>query len=179
MAALGFVGYQIFRASGARTYASDASFKTLAGLADRTENGVRVEVALESDSKSQYLLCATFTPTDDGFHLYGKDLDPKTVDGLGMPTKFEIPASSSIKVAGSLFANVPTRVYHDEATKVSLPVYPDGPVTLRLPIEFGAGTAGVPLILSVSYMACDSKGTCLKPVESSVHVMIPRPALPQ
>jgi hypothetical protein len=47
-------------------------------------------------------------------------------------------------------------------------IYPDGPVTLRLPIEFVGAAMGIPAQVAVSYMACDTDGVCLKPVEGQI-----------
>jgi hypothetical protein len=167
IAALGFVGYQIYHASGARTYGGKGSFKILAKLAEHTESGVRVEVSLESDAQSGHLLRSTFTP-DQGFHLYSKDLDPKSVDGLGMPTNLELQPSSSIKATGPVFANVEPRIYYHKEMNVSLPIYPDGPVTLRLPIQIVTSETDISARIKVSYMACDAKGICRNPVEGQV-----------
>jgi hypothetical protein len=46
----------------------------------------------------------------------------------------------------------------------SYPVYPDGPVTVRLPIE-KLDRPTTPIELAITYMAC-SDTTCLPPVEN-------------
>jgi hypothetical protein len=40
--ALGFVGYQVFRATGVRTYAPGVTFTEGSGLAEFAANGVRI-----------------------------------------------------------------------------------------------------------------------------------------
>src|SRR5688572_21690102 len=88
--ALAFVGVQVFRAAGTRSYAPGATFSEGARLAEFASNGVRVVVAIDSDAQGQLLLRGTFTPVDGGFHLYSKDLDPKTTGGAGVATRLEL-----------------------------------------------------------------------------------------
>jgi hypothetical protein len=160
--ALGFVGYQVFRASGVRTKTPDAAFEERARLKEFTSNGVRVVVFIESDSKGQPLLRATFTPTAQGFHVYSKDLDPKATDGLGMATRLELLPHPSIRATGQLFADRAVE-RHD-----GLDIYPDGPVSLRLPIRFVGADTNLAAQVAVSYMACKTDGVCLRPVERQV-----------
>ena len=54
-------------------------------LASFTENGVTVAIALENDSSGQAWLVGTFTPVQEHFHLYSKDL-PK--DGIRAQVRF-------------------------------------------------------------------------------------------
>jgi Disulphide bond corrector protein DsbC len=173
--ALAFVGYQVFRAYGTRTYPSGTKFTERAKLAEFTKNGVRVAFTLEADSRSQTLLRATFTPTEAGFHLYSKDLDPKSVGGIGVATRLELMPNSSIKVGGKVFADVAPRAHKAEGLKFAVPIYPDGPVTLRLPVDFVGTATNVSAQVAVSYMACKTDGVCLLPVERKIReVRIPR-----
>jgi Disulphide bond corrector protein DsbC. len=160
--ALGFVGYQVFRASSIRTYAPEATFEERARLKEFTSSGVHVVVFMESDSKGQPLLRATFTPTAQGFHVYSKDLDPKTTDGLGMATRLELLSHPSIRAAGQLFADRAVESHH------GLDIYPDGPVSLRLPIQFVGADTNLAAQVAVSYMACKTDGVCLRPVERQI-----------
>ena len=162
IAALAFVGYQVFRASGARSYPLGTTFTEHSRLAEFTESGVRVVVFMESDSKGQPLLRATFTPADRGFHVYSKDLDTKATGGLGMPTRLELLPHPSIRAAGPLFADVTTERHHE------LDIYPDGPVSLRLPIQVGGTDTNIATQVAVSYMACKTDGVCLRPVERKI-----------
>jgi len=66
-------------------------------------------------------------------------------------------------VIGPLAADRETLDFYSEAAKQALPVYPDGPVTLRLPVKVSGNTASAPAELSVTYAAC-SRTTCLTPV---------------
>jgi hypothetical protein len=99
---------------------------------------------------------ATFTPTQAGFHLYSKDLPVGGISGLGFPTRLQ--AARGITFTGPLTANVtPTAL---NVQSVTLPVYPDGPVTITAPAQ--VGTASTATVL-VSYAACSST-LCLEPL---------------
>ena len=160
--ALGFVGYQVFRASGLRSYTPDTTFTERVRLTEFASSGVRVAVFMESDSQGQPLLRATFTPTDEGFHVYSKDLDPKTTGGVGMATRLELLPHPSIRAAGQLFADRAPESHQ------GLDIYPDGPVSLRLPIQFVGADTNIAAQVAVSYMACKTDGVCLRPVERQI-----------
>lgn len=168
VAALGFVGYKILPSKGARTYASGTSFAEGARLAESSTNGVRVVVCMESDSQGQLLLRATFTPTENGLHVYSKDLDPKATGGVGIPTRLELLPHASVRGAGQLFADIPPQSHRVKELDISVDTYPEGPVTLRLPIQFIGTATNVAAQVAVSYMACKTDGVCLPPVERQI-----------
>src|SRR6266536_601615 len=113
-------------------------------LASFTENGVTVAIALENDPSGHAWLVGTFTPVQEHFHLYSKDLPKDGIRGQGRPTLLEITASNRVKPIGSLVANQPTVSHFIRAIEQSAQIYPDGPVTLRLPIELSKSDAAVP-----------------------------------
>src|ERR1051326_502849 len=160
--ALAFVGVQVFRSSATRGYAPDSTFTERARLTEFSKSGVRVVVFTESDPKGQPLLRATFTPIERGFHVYSKDLDTKATGGVGMPTRLELLPHRSIKQAGALFADIATERHHD------IDIYPDGPVNLRLPIQFVGADTNIAAQVAISYMACRTDGVCLRPVEREI-----------
>jgi len=144
-------------------------------LASFTENGVMVAIALENDPSGQAWLVGTFTPVQEHFHLYSKDLPKEGIHGQGRPTLLEIAASSRVKPIGSLVADQPTVSHFVRAIEQSVQIYTDGPVTLRLPIALSKSDAAVPTELSVTYMSC-SEQTCLVPVvDKRVSVGLPDP----
>jgi hypothetical protein len=160
--AFAFVGVQVFRSAAARVYTLDTTFTEGARLTEFSSNGVRVVVFTESDPKGQPLLRATFTPISRGFHVYSKDLDTKATGGVGAPTQFELLPHPSIKLAGPLFADAAPERHQ------GVDIYPDGPVSLRLPVQFvGTGT-NFAAHVAVSYLACKTDGVCLRPVERQV-----------
>ena len=154
-----------------RIYSSADRFTLLTNLVELTEHSVRVAVALESDAQGRSVIRATFTPTEPGLHLYGKDMPEEGVDGFGVPTRLDI-LGGSVKPAGPVFADVSP---HDlRVADVKLPIYPEGPVTLRQPIEM-TGTQETSAEIAVSYMACKTGGECKFPVQrKKVVISIPR-----
>lgn len=167
-AALAFVGIQVFRAAGTRSYAPDATFSERARLADFASNGVRVVVAIDSDSQGQPVLRGTFTPIDREFHLYSKDLNPKTSGGAGVATRLELLPHSLVRVAGRPFSDVASQTHRDKDANVTVDVYPDGPVSLRLPIQFVGAPTNIATQVAVSYMACKTDGECRQPVDRQI-----------
>jgi len=144
-----------------RTYSASAVFTERAKLTEATENFVRVSVSLEADSDGRPVVRATFTPTEKGLHLYGKDLPEEGVKGFGRPTRLEV-TGDVMKPAGPVFADVSPQ--DSEVADVKLPVYAEGPVTLRQPVTISSGD-NLTAELLVSYMACRTGGECKAPVE--------------
>jgi thiol-disulfide isomerase/thioredoxin len=132
----------------------------LVALSSFSEHGVHVALDLERDTAGRRWLAATFTPTDADVHLYSKDLPPDGIDDLGRPTRLDVDASSSIQPLGAVVANRPAHNDRIDALNLSMPVYPAGPVTLRMAVKL-AGDA--PVNIRVSYMGCGARG-CLPPV---------------
>ncbi|HSD83086.1 MAG TPA: hypothetical protein VLG46_04480 [Anaerolineae bacterium] len=149
---------------GLLSRASTTSFTVQQSLAKFTEKDVAVEVTVEKDQTGQIWLAGTFTPTKPKFHLYSKDLPRTGISGVGRPTLLEVLAPADLRPTGSLQANQPVQDLYLDVLQQTFPVYPDGPVTVRLPIEKPA-RATMPIELAVTYMAC-SDTTCLAPVEN-------------
>jgi hypothetical protein len=144
-----------------RTYAPSSVFTEHARLTEITENSVKVGIALEVESAGHPVLRATFTPTQDGLHLYGKDMPEKGVQGYGVPTRLDL-VSGALKAAGPVFCDVRT---HDlVVSDIRLPIYPEGSVTLRLPVEITSGSDPTAQV-EISYMACRTGGECKFPVQ--------------
>lgn len=131
-----------------------------------TENGVHVEIRLEKDSKGLSVV-ATYRPTNEHYHLYSKDLPPKGLDGLGRPTLLKI-TGNGIEATGALLESVSPINLNAVWSEAPVPVYPEGPVTLRLPIRVLINTASpIAAEISLTYMTC-SDTTCLPPVEGKI-----------
>jgi len=126
------------------------------------EHEVAVEIALERDRAGKMWLVGTYTPSRAGFHLYGKDLPKAGIHGVARPTLLELVSSRSIRPAGPLVADRPTIDFPVAALGSTFPVYPEGAVTLRLPVTL-TGRDGATAELSVTYMSCSDR-TCLAPV---------------
>ncbi len=139
------------------------------------ENGVKVDIALERDGAGQAILAATYTPMQEHFHLYSKDLPRNGIDGAGRPTLLEIAAPGGVQPIGAVTADLPASDYTIDGFDRPFPVYPDGPVTMRLPIELPrASDQPATVRLTLTYMTCSSYGVCSPPVvEKPVSVIIP------
>ncbi|GAB2975533.1 hypothetical protein GCM10027076_11250 [Nocardioides montaniterrae] len=123
-----------------------------------TRSGVRVSAVLTSDSTVRVRL----RPLRRGFHLYSLDMPDGGVDGLGVPTR--ITVGGGLTARGRARADVAAYGLHLSGPDVTLPVYPNGPVTFTIPVEpTGPGAATV----EVSYGAC-SRRVCLIPVHDLV-----------
>jgi hypothetical protein len=159
----------IFLLSAALSSCSSGPSKSIA-LASFEENDVDVSIQLTQQSDGRYFLNATFTPPK-GYHLYGKDIPANGVDGLGRPTLLELTPNSSMKAIGPLTANTDPQTPNFEPRE--LLVYPQGAVTLGLPVKLPAGDEWVKDEFSVTYMACNA-GQCKPPVEAKiVQVRVP------
>jgi len=134
--------------------------KTVASLASFSQGGVHVDVTVQHDPARQTWLAATFAPERADAHLYAKDLPAHGIDGLGRPTLFSVVSATGLKVIGDVVADRKVQDDVIEELHLALPVYPKGPVTLRLPVILGRSAQAE---LSVGYMACGDIG-CLPPV---------------
>jgi len=143
---------------------SSPSFTVQQSLAKFTEKGVSVEIVVEQDQAGQTWLAGTFTPTKPKFHLYSKDLPRTGISGVGRPTLLEVIAPADLRPIGSLQADQPVQDLYFDILQQSFPVYPDGAVTVRLPLGKPERST-IPIELAITYMAC-SDTTCLAPVEN-------------
>jgi hypothetical protein len=139
-----------------------------AGAARLNRNGVAVTLRYSPAGAGAGRLVATFRPEQAGFHLYSKDLPVAGVGGVGFPTR--LVAARGVSVAGRPTADVVPVPLEVQTLGITLPVYPDGPVTLTVPVtRLGPATATV----LVSYAAC-SRTLCLAPVvDQPVTVAVP------
>jgi hypothetical protein len=139
------------------------------------EHDVAVEIAFERSRSGKTWLVGTYTPSRATFHLYGKDLPKSGIHGVARPTLLELVSSASIRRAGPLVADQPTIDLQVASLGESFPVYPEGAVTLRLPVTLTAKHSAT-AVLSVTYMACSDR-TCLAPViDKRIAVTIPASA---
>lgn len=119
--------------------------------------GVQVTVVVSADK-----VAVTYRPQWPGFHLYSITLPKEGIDGLGVPTQLTV--QGGLRAAGPPTSDQPVRMLELQGLDVRLPVYPDGPVTITLPVtRTGSPTAQI----VVSYGACSTR-TCLVPVTALV-----------
>ncbi|MEU5982559.1 hypothetical protein [Streptomyces sp. NPDC047434] len=130
-----------------------------AAVTEFNENGVTVRLSVSDWKASAGTLVATFTPDDAGFHLYSTALPADGIDGVGRPT--ELRTSGTVAAAGEPTVDAPVRTIEVPGVRGAVPVYPDGPVTVTLPIRATApGRANV----LVGYASCSSTEGCTIPV---------------
>lgn len=139
----------------ARPAASEPSADPSGSLDD---GGVTVVAVLTRGPDGTRQVRATFRPQQPGYHLYSVDLPPGGVKGLGIPTVVKV--GGSLRATGDPTADVPVANLRIEELAVDLPVYPDGPVSVSLPVRRTGD--GQPEVV-VTYGAC-SATTCLPPV---------------
>lgn len=75
----------------------------------------------------------TFSPQKPGYHLYSIHLPPGGVSGLGIPTVVSV--RDGLRTTGSPTAERPVIGVQVAELNVDLPVYPDGPVTVTVPVR--------------------------------------------
>ncbi|MFK8025201.1 MAG: thioredoxin family protein [Ilumatobacter sp.] len=138
-------------------------------VAEHSEHQVTTTIELVETSADGLALTATFAPDGERMHVYDTELPTLGIDGFGRPTRFAV-VSGALVATGPAVADVEPIMLSVPATDSPIPVYPDGPVTLTLPVEVqrdGAARDGndrVDVEISISYMACTSDGGCSPPV---------------
>jgi hypothetical protein len=140
------------------TVATAAGATATLATATRVRAGVTVRVSLIDRGSGGSQLKVRFAPLSPGFHPYSLSLPNGGVQGLGIPTRLGV--RGALTAAGAVTADQPTRQLAIATLGVRLPVYPDGPVTLTLPVR---RTDGRTAQIVISYGACSS-ATCLAPV---------------
>ena len=124
-------------------------------------DGVSVQLRWTPDLRGGGVLEATFAPLQPGFHLYSIALPPTGVSGVGRPTSLSV--GGALVAEGPVTANQPV-VQLPVAEVGIVPVYPDGPVTVRLPVRVVGGPEALAWL---GFAAC-SRSTCLPPVERAL-----------
>ncbi|MEX0171011.1 hypothetical protein [Streptomyces sp. LMG1-1-1.1] len=123
------------------------------------ENGVTVRLSVADWKSEAGTLVATFTPDEAGFHLYSTTLRAEGVEGVGRPT--EVRPVGSVATAGEMTVDKPVKSITVPGVRAAVPVYPDGPVTVTLPIR--ATAPGEAKVL-IGYASCSSTEGCTIPV---------------
>jgi hypothetical protein len=96
------------------------------------------------------------------------DLTTSGIPALVVPTRLSV--RGALAATGTATADEPTQLLDIAVLGVGLPVYPDGPVTLLLPVRRAEGATGQ---VVVSYGACSSS-TCLAPViDEAIPISVP------
>lgn len=124
-----------------------------------TESGVSVSLLITAWNGTDGTIQATFTPEQKGYHLYSTALPADGIDGVGKPTAVRL--TGALSATGPLATGTPVRQLTVPGVAKPLPVYPDGAVTVRLPVHATASGQATAL---VSYAACSETEGCLVPV---------------
>ena len=137
--------------------ATEPATVTTKPAATFSASGVDVRIEWQTAGRNAELT-ATFTPQQPGFHLYAMNLPAGGVDGIGTATT--LTTGAGLHASGAAFANLPTTTLRIASVARPVPVYPDGPVTLTLPVRMPPGAH--PTVV-VSYATCSAQ-QCLAPV---------------
>ena len=162
--------------TSAHSHAED--FTTLTYSAKATSHHdsrgrVKVEVSSAWSDEGRLVVRATFTPDDSGYHLYSSTLPKKGLDGLGRPTLIEVVHPEEFSDIGPVVSDKDAIELVDEVLNTTFPVYPDGTVTLYLPLRFQAPPqVASPVPLALTYMSC-SETNCHMPVERAIVEITP------
>lgn len=127
-----------------------------------------MRVSVTGQGSAGLRLKVLLVPLSRGFHLYSLSLPDGGEQGLGIPTRLSV--RGALEATGAATAEEPTQLLDIAVLGVKLPVYPDGPVTLDLPVrhaDAGGAAAGTVAQVVVSYGACSS-AACLAPVIDEV-----------
>ncbi|MFE2876140.1 hypothetical protein ACFXG6_05745 [Streptomyces roseus] len=158
-------GHRAGDAGDARPSAATTSF---------TEQGVTVTLTVSEWHGSTGTLSAVFAPERKGFHLYSTDLPADGVEGVGRPTAISV--SGAVKADGRPAASADVRSITVPGVEAPVPVYPDGPVTLTLPVRAdgdGGGDRGGEATVLLGYASCSAQDGCTIPVSGHpVHLNV-------
>jgi len=153
-----------------QTISSLASLNYTSSVDTHHDEGGRVKVELSSAWSEDGLLVVRgiFTPDDAGFHLYDSKLPKIGISGLGRPTLMEVDDSDALQDIGPLVSDKKAFAHHDDTLDITLSIYPDGAVTLYLPLRFSpTPQAPTSVPIKLTYMAC-SEARCYSPIEGAV-----------
>ena len=131
-----------------------------------TNNEITVSVRLTHNLDDTFFLVTSFIPPE-GYHLYSKDLPPSGKNGQGRPTLLELPSDSRMQSTGALTESVASDMVNYEPDGPL--VYPEGPVTLTLPIKLPLASGWVNDHISLTYTAC----TAINCKEPTIGKLIP------
>ncbi|MFF3013256.1 hypothetical protein [Streptomyces sp. NPDC057939] len=150
-------------ACGGQTSTADAP----APVTRFTENGVTVTLSVSEWKASKGTLTAVFTP-EEGFHLYSTDLPATGIEGVGRPTAMNV--TGALAAEGGPKAAAKVRDIALPGVDAPVPVYPDGPVTVTLPVRAGADGDATVLF---GYASCSTQEGCTIPVtDHPVHLRV-------
>jgi len=163
---------------GAQTANSLATLSYASNTVTHHDAAGRVKVDVSSAWSEDGLLVirGIFTPDDAGYHLYSSALAKTGVGGIGRPTLIEVSDVALIQEIGPLVSSEKAVDHHDDVLDMTFPIYPDGPVTVYLPLRLNsAPKTPTQIPVKITYMSC-SKANCNVPIEGDVaEITVPAP----
>jgi hypothetical protein len=135
-----------------------------------SNNEIAISIKLLRTSNNLFYIEATYTPPP-GYHLYSKDLPPAGKNGQGRPTLLELPLDSRMQSIGHVTESVASEMVNDEPDGPL--VYPEGPVTLTLPIKLPLLRGWVNDQISLTYTACSATECKVPTIGKMILVSIP------
>jgi len=133
-------------------------------------NEVNISVDLTRALDNHLFLEATFSPPH-GYHLYSKDLPRDGDNGQGRPTLLELPSGSKMQALGVLSESVSSYMVGYEPDGPL--IYPDGPVTLSLPVKLPSTRGWVNDQISLTYTACTEVECKIPTIGKLINVRVP------
>jgi hypothetical protein len=124
-----------------------------------SDSGVDVTLQVTEWNGNSGMLTAVLRPERATYHLYSVSLPLHGIDGVGRPTRVSV--TGAVQSRGLPSASAPVHQLVVPGIPLPLPVYPDGPVTVTVPIRAARSGAA---ITSVSYAACSATYGCMVPV---------------
>jgi hypothetical protein len=121
------------------------------------DSGVQVEARITASTATTGNLVVTLTP-DPGFHVYSLDLPDRGISGLGRPTR--VRTVNGLTATGRTAADRQLIQLRMPELDVVLPVYPEGPLQVTVPVKLIPGARRE---IAVSYAACSAQ-ICRSPV---------------
>jgi hypothetical protein len=137
----------------------DRSSRPAALTGSATAGGAVVTATLVTDSSSSTMLRVTIAPLSPGYHIYSLVLPTGGVDGLGVPTRIDV--AGAFTTIGQPTTTSTTQYLRIAGLDVALPVYPDGPVTIAVPVA----RRGYGLTEAIASYGLCSDSRCMMPVE--------------
>ncbi|MET7391382.1 hypothetical protein ACFYPT_40635 [Streptomyces sp. NPDC005529] len=131
------------------------------------ENGVTVNLTVIKWKAHNGTVQVKFTPDKAGFHLYSTALPAGGIEGVGRPTA--VSFDGGLTASKRPTASEAVRTIHVPGVTGAVPVYPDGPVTLTVPVHASTGKASA----LVSYASCSITEGCSLPVKNhpvAIHI---------
>ena len=160
---IGLVGLAALGVTGALLFARSTEARQL----DYPVNQARLAIAARTTGEDHAEIAVTFTPTVESGHFYGTSMPRGGIDGAGRPTLVEL-VGADWSADGPVVESATARDQVLPGFSAPFQLYPDGPVTLRLPIRrVAAGSVG-PVRVALTFMVCTTSGVCFPPVERAV-----------